>query len=46
MLNNPDIRSVADLSPSRTRFLFQQAGALYSAAIDGRDVRLVVPVME
>jgi Tol biopolymer transport system component len=50
ILNNPDIHEVGELSPDRTRFLFQYARSqppgLYSAALDGSDVRLVASLPE
>ena len=50
LLANPDIHEVGELSPDRTRFLFQyerrQPDGLYSAALDGSDVRLVASLPE
>jgi Tol biopolymer transport system component len=48
VLRNPRVRSVADMSPDRARILFIEHAAppaqesyLYSAAVDGRGVRLL-----
>src|SRR4051794_30779023 len=46
LLKNPEIRNVADLSPDRRELLFRSSGELYAAAIDGTDMRLVLPRME
>src|SRR5687767_4292942 len=50
LLHNPDIQDVGEISPDRTRFLFQyqraQPAGLYSAALDGSDVRLVASLPE